>query len=435
MTQQTNGIPRIVLLGRTNVGKSTFFTRLSGNGALTSATPHTTRDAKEARVDWRGKSFLLIDTGGFDIDRNDPLHVDVTGRIIRELNRATHILLMTENRNFLTDVEKRWVKEWIRRTPITIIVNKADKPYMRRTTSRIHFKGIKVFMVSSTNGGGTGDVLDYLVESSTQSGADFPPIEFRLGLIGRTNVGKSSLMNALTHENRAIVNAHDHTTREPLYVTIERKGKSVEVIDTAGAQKRPKKTIYRESQNVSLKAVRECDVIALVTEAGKFPIPAQDVELAHQALELGKSLFIIVNKWDTANNQTQRGEREEKKRIMQALPQLNYVPVIMASAKTGGHIMRILDTALAVYKERFVELDSTTLRGIQKKLSKHVWLVQQLAVNPPRFHAIGTEKSIPRAMNDIFHKTIRAAHLYLGTPLILSIAKRNARHATHHRPG
>ncbi|PIS41347.1 MAG: hypothetical protein COT25_03475, partial [Candidatus Kerfeldbacteria bacterium CG08_land_8_20_14_0_20_42_7] len=213
------------------------------------------------------------------------------------------------------------------------------------------------------------------------------------------------------------------------------KGKSVEVIDTAGAQKRPKKTIYRESQNVSLKAVRECDVIALVTEAGKFPIPAQDVELAHQALELGKSLFIIVNKWDTANNQTQRGEREEKKRIMQALPQLNYVPVIMASAKTGGHIMRILDTALAVYKERFVELDSTTLRGIQKKLSKHVWLVQQLAVNPPRFHAIGTEKSIPRAMNDIFHKTIRAAHLYLGTPLILSIAKRNARHATHHRPG
>lgn len=435
MSTHANRVPRVVLLGRTNVGKSTFFSRVSGQPALASSTPNTTRDAKEARVEWRGKTFLLIDTGGFNIERTDPLHVDVTARIGRELKRATHILFMTDNHAFLTDEEKKWIHDLYSKTPITIVVNKADKPFMRRGSSRIHYKGISVFPVSSTNGGGTGDVLDHLVESFGTNETILPTITFRLGLIGRTNVGKSSLVNALAHEDKAIVNAHDHTTREPLAVTVMRNGLAIEVFDTAGAQKKPKQQIHIESQQVSLKAIQTCDVIALVTEARTFPIPAQDVELAHFALSLGKSLIIVVNKWDTNPDTSSRAEREEQKRIHRALPQLQFVPVIMASAKTGNHIPRILDTAAKVYAERFVMLEKKDLRLIQKQLSKHVWLVEQLAVNPPRFHAIGTEKSIPRAINDIFHKTIRKSYPYLGTPLILSIAKRNAVHATHNRPG
>jgi len=435
MASHTNGVPRVVLLGRTNVGKSTFFTRMSGQPALTSSTPNTTRDAKEAQVEWQGKTFLLIDTGGFNIERTDPLHIDVTARIGRELKTATHILFMTDNPAFLTDEEKRWVHGLHAHTPMTIIVNKADKPFMRQRDPHIHYKGIKVFPVSSTNGGGTGDVLDYLVESFKKNSVELPHIAFRLGLIGRTNVGKSSLVNALANEDRSIVNSHDHTTREPLAVTVFRKGQAIEVIDTAGAQKRPKQQIHIESQEVSLKAIATCDVIALVTEARTFPIPAQDIELAHSALEMGKSLMIIVNKWDTNPDTSSRGEREERKKILRALPQLQFVPIIMASAKTQSHIPRILDTAAKVYLERFVMLAKKDVRSIQQRLSKHVWLVEQLAVDPPRFHAIGTEKSIPRAINDIFHKLIRETYPFLGTPLKLSIAKRNAVHAAHNRPG
>jgi len=435
MSSHTNRIPRVVLLGRTNVGKSTFFTRMSGQPALTSSTPNTTRDAKEAQVEWQGKTFLLIDTGGFDIERTDPMHVDVTARIGRELAHATHILFMTDNPAFLTDEEKRWIHGLYFRTPITILVNKSDKPFMRRGNPRIHYKGIKAFPVSSTNGGGTGDVLDYLVESFEKNNPKLPEIVFRLGLIGRTNVGKSSLVNALAHEDKAIVNSHDHTTREPLAVTVFRKGQAIEVIDTAGAQKRPKQQIHIESKEVSLQAIATCDVIALVTEARTFPIPAQDVELAHSALAMGKSLMIIVNKWDTNPDTSPRGEHEERKRILRALPQLYFVPIIMASAKTKSHIQRILDTAAKVYSERFITLENKDIRSIQQRLSKHVWLVEQLAINPPRFHAIGTEKSIPRAINDIFHKMIRETYPFLGTPLKLSIAKRNAVHATHNRPG
>lgn len=425
---------RVLLIGRTNVGKTTFFSRMSEMAAVISPEKHTTRDAREAVVRWNKKSFLLIDTGGFDIAHTDPYGKEVSDTIESELTRANIIILMTDMLDPLPHDEERWLKRLSKEaTPILIAVNKQDRPAARRDLHERSVKNIPVFALSSTNGGGTGDLLDAIVERMPNNTSIAPTRTIRLGLIGRTNVGKSSLLNVFAGEPKAIVSDAHHTTREPISVVVPFRDVSIEVIDTAGAQKRPKKDVARKAVELTKKTIASCDVIAVVIEYGMNPIPSQDLELASFAIEKRKSLCIIINKWDLARERTHREAQKEIKRVARAFSHFDFAPILVASATKQIHTQDILKKVYAIYHERFVELEAKDMRQIVATLAEHIFHLTQTEVDPPRFHAIATSRMIPRAMTDILEKRIRSTHAFIGTPIIVSLAKRSRRNESRSR--
>lgn len=426
---------RVLIIGRTNVGKSTFFSRITEIPAVISNEENTTRDARESLVEWNKGSFMLIDTGGFDIASTDPYEKAVTATIEEELKRTDLVLLMTDMIDPLPVEEQKWIRRLMSHNQKMIVVsNKNDKPNMRRDASGKTYKGIPVFTISSKNGGGVGDLLDAIIEFIPEKkNAEYKQTTFRLGLVGRTNVGKSSLLNVLAGEPKAIVSDAHHTTREPIAVQIPFGDQIIEVIDTAGAQKNPKKDVARKSTQMTKDVIQSCDVVALVLEFGANPIPSQDLELADLIADSRKSLFIIINKWDQAQEQTHVEAQKEIKRIKGVFKSFSFAPVIVTSAIKKIHIKEILQNARAIQKERIHKLDKKTMRAIVATLSEHMSHLTQTEVDPPHFHAIATSRTIPRAMTDILRKKIRAVHAYTGTPIIVSLAKRSRRNETRSR--
>jgi GTP-binding protein len=358
----------VALVGRPNVGKSTLFNRLVGEQqAVVHETPGTTRDRLHGTVEWRGREFTLVDTGGLGLDESGDLQQSIIAQADAAIREADVVVFVTDVRAgpLASDVE---VADRLRRTqkPLILVANKADSPRDRQRVTDFFELGLgEPLAVSSTQGIGTGDLLDSILEAlpalpsprpvegdgegegETPDSAPIP-----VAIVGRPNVGKSSLLNSIVGEQRTIVNDVPGTTRDAIDTLAEHEGKSLLLIDTAGIRRRGRVERGIETYSVlrAMRAIERAEVAILVLDA-HTDITAQDAHVGGYIHEAAKGCVIAVNKWDLVERSPDAGEQHLAV-VRRELAFLPYAPVAFISAKSGLNVGRLQDRVLAVDRER-----------------------------------------------------------------------------------
>ncbi len=393
--------PLLAIVGRPNVGKSTLFNRLVGERvAIVEDLPGTTRDRLYGEFEWRGRSIAVADTGGMAPGLVEELAESVTEQAALAVEQADVVLFVVDGRSGITPLDEE-IAEILRRStkPIVLAVNKADNVKQEADAVEFHALGLgDPFPVSAARGLNTGDLLDRVV-------ADLPPAvesdedaeSVRVAIVGRPNVGKSSLVNALTGEERTVVSSVPGTTRDAVDTTLEFKGKPVVLVDTAGIRRRGKigPGIERYSVLRAMRAIERSDVVVLLVDATE-PVAAQDTHIAGAVQDQAKGLVVAVNKWDLIEKETQTMAQYERL-LRDQFHFLPYVPIVFISATTGQRIDHVLDLALSIATERRKRIPTGTLNAaVRRALAEHqapssqgrvlkVFYVTQVGVDPPTF--------------------------------------------------
>ncbi len=448
----------VALVGRPNVGKSTLFNRLVGERlAVTSETPGTTRDRLEAPSEWGGHTFTVIDTGGIEVlpervERGDvPLSVHTplsvaSAQFIPQIRQQAEMAIdAADVIIFLVDavegptIADEEVADILRRSrkPIIIAANKADNAERRMAALEFYQLGVgHVFPISALHGQGTGDLLDAVVAALPQTPEEEPDASIKISIVGRPNVGKSSLLNALLGQERAIVSPIPGTTRDAIDTRILWGYLPITLIDTAGIRRRGKIQIGLEKYSVlrALKAIQRCDVALLVIDALQG-VTAQDAHVAGFILDELKSVVVIVNKWDAL---PKSGEtmKEYTDHVRQELRFLDYVPVLFVSALKGTRVEQVLPTALRVQEERLVRIPTGELnRIIRESLEKQspptkagkrlrIYYGTQPRTDPPTFvFHVNDTGLVHFSYERYLENQIRKQYPFTGTPLRLSFRK------------
>jgi GTP-binding protein len=377
-----------VIVGRPNVGKSTLFNRLMGvRKAVVSSTKGTTRDRLYGQIEWRGAPLTLIDTGGFEFARGNGLAGAIQHHIQRALQEADGFMLVCDAQEGLVPADEM-IMERLRKTgkPVILTVNKTD----HRLVVPPEFFSLGLAQplpVSALHGRGTGELLDHLVEQFTaplrrppapqrdsvgRDEADAPPPRSTpaIAIVGRQNVGKSSLLNALLREERVIVSEVPGTTRDAIDTHLAVNGKPIILIDTAGLRHRRKvrDPVDLFSMSRALDAIERCDVALVVLDATQG-VTRDDQRIITQVNRAGRGLVILVNKWDLIKGGS---ERKLTEAIRQACPMASFAPVLAVSAKTGFQVPRSLAAALRVVRAMQEGLpDAECLALLQKAWGAH----------------------------------------------------------------
>lgn len=345
----------VAIVGRPNVGKSTFFNRLiQKREAIVDAESGVTRDRHYGKSDWNGKAFTLIDTGGYVEQSEDIFQKEIDKQVTLAIEEADLILFMVDVTDGITGMDEI-VAKLLRRSqkPVFLVVNKVDNTKRIHETAEFYSLGFDpVFQLSSINGAGSGELLDALVEKlpkeSPQSDSTLP----RFAVVGRPNAGKSSLINALIGEERYIVTAQAGTTIDSIDTPYNRFGFEFSLVDTAGIRRKSKVKESLEFYSVmrSIRAIEHCDVCMLVVDATRgFDGQVQNIFwLAHRN---HKGIIVLVNKWDLVEKQTQSVKQFETVLKKQMEPFVD-VPIIFISAKTKQRIYKAIETAVNVFKNR-----------------------------------------------------------------------------------
>ena len=422
--------PLVAIVGRPNVGKSTFFNRMLGERiAIVEDLPGTTRDRIYGDTDWNGREFTLIDTGGLELGTGIPVgQVGLDGQpgdIMKNvrsqaelaIEEADVIVFMVDARAGITAADDE-VADLLRRTqkPVILAANKADNAARRQDAVEFYSLGLgEPIVLSAIQGTGTGDLLDEIVEV-LPSADEEEEIEdedvSRVAIVGRPNVGKSSLLNAILGTERAIVSDVPGTTRDAIDTQVEFKGKRLILIDTAGIRRRGKVVVGVEKFSVlrSTRAIERSDVAVFMIDASEG-LTAQDTHIAGEIQERAKGVVVMVNKWDLAQAQ-RRAEREgdfphpdeeiataEEYRgiIAEGLKFIPYAPIIFASAKTGYHVQSLLEAVLNIADMRYLRIATSRLNEVvQDAVRRHnptpvknkilkIYYATQTGVNPPTF--------------------------------------------------
>lgn len=449
--------PVVALVGRPNVGKSTLFNRLAGERlAITDATPGTTRDRLYAEAEWNGVAFAIVDTGGIDPTTGGkaPLSVGSSDYIaaIRDQARiavqeADLVLFMTDAISGLTPADEE-VADILRRSqrrregkswpPILLVVNKADNAQLRDQAAQFYQLGLgEPFPISAAHGTGTGDLLDALVASLPPGEEVQEEESVKIAIVGKPNVGKSSLLNRLVGEERAIVSPIPGTTRDAIDSQIEFEGVRVTLIDTAGIRRRGRIEPGVEKYSVlrSLRAIERADVALLMLDATSG-ITAQDTHIAGFILDAWKSVVVLVNKWDAIPKDTYTMQTYTQ-RIRQELNFMDFVPFLFISAKTGQRVEQVLPLALRVQEERLVRLSTAQLnRIIQAAQDAHpapahagralrIYYGTQVRSDPPTFLLYVNDPSLGHfSYLRFLENRIREEYGFLGTPIRLILKPR-----------
>lgn len=450
--------PVVALVGRPNVGKSTLFNRLAGERlAVVDATPGTTRDRLFAEAEWAGVVFDVVDTGGIDPThigagrKNEPLSVGSADFIseIREqaevaVLEADAVILVTEAESGVTpaDQEVAGILRRLQREvdgerlpPVLLAVNKADSPARRLQAYQFYELGLgDPFPISALHGTGTGDLLDALVDSLKAQGIenDEEDETVKIAIVGKPNVGKSSLLNRLLGQERAIVSDIPGTTRDAVDTQLMFEGELLTLIDTAGIRRRGRIDPGVEKYSVlrSLKAIERSDVSLLMVDATSG-VTAQDAHIAGFILDAWKSTVVLVNKWDAIPKDTYTMD-EFTKHVRQELNFLAYVPVLFISALTGQRVNQVLPLALRVQQQRLVRMPTSQINQVlQKAQDQHaapshagrqlkIYYGTQVRSDPPTFLLyVNDPKLVHFSYQRFLENRFREANNYLGTPLRL----------------
>jgi len=364
----------VAIVGRPNVGKSTFFNRLmEQRRAIVHDTSGVTRDRQYGVADWNGKNFNVIDTGGFVPRSEDVFEREIRKQVVIAVDEANAILFMVDAATGVTDLDDA-MADILRRSkkPVFLLVNKVDNHDRMLEAAEFYSLGFeKTFFVSSMTGSGTGELLDALAALIPETTADAEEKTLpRFAIIGQPNVGKSSLLNALIGTERTIVSEIAGTTRDTIHTHYKLFQNDFILIDTAGIRRKAKVHEDLEFYSVirAIKAIDEADVCLLLIDAQKG-ITAQDLDIYSLAARKGKGIAVLVNKWDLLEKQTNTA-REYEKELRNRLAPFNDVPILFISAKTKVRIYKVIETALEVFDNRqkkisTSELNETILKAIE----------------------------------------------------------------------
>lgn len=441
--------PIVALVGRPNVGKSTLFNRLIGEQrAIVSDIPGTTRDRLYGDTIWNGVTFTVVDTGGLDILAEhrrlsgEPEDVLAAGsaHFLREiraqaeiaLEEADVIVFIVDVTAGLTPADEH-VLDILRRSnkPILLAANKADNLRLWRAADEFYATGLDaIYPISALNGKGVGDLLDAIVATIPPEAIEEEPFEgLKLAIVGRPNVGKSSLLNRLLGEERAIVSPIPGTTRDAIDTIMEWEGHPIMLIDTAGIRRRGKQRGLEFYSVVrTLRAIRRADVVLLMVDATEG-VTEQDAHIAGQILEEAKSVIVLVNKWDAIEKDTYTMHTYTQ-HIRHELRFMDYVPLLFISALTGQRVHRIFPTAFDVHTQRLQRVPTSELNRIMRDAIAHhrpptkagrplkFYYATQVDVDPPTFvFFVNDPDMVHFSYERYIENQIRERYTFLGTPL------------------
>ncbi len=363
----------VAIVGRPNVGKSTFFNRLlEERKAIVDDISGVTRDRQYGVSEWCGKSFNVIDTGGFVPDTVDIFETEIRKQVKIAIEEADAIIFMVDVATGITDLDDA-MAHILRRSkkPVYLTVNKVDNGDRELEASEFYSLGFEtIYTISSISGTGTGELLDALTEPITKEDSEDAARENELpkfAIIGQPNVGKSSLLNALVGEERTIVSDIAGTTRDTIHTHYNLFNKEFILIDTAGIRKKNKDKDDLEFYSIirAIKAMDEADVCLLVIDAEKG-ITAQDVTIFSLASRKGKGIVILVNKWDTVEKETNTA-RDYEKRLKEKIAPFTDVPILFISAKEKLRILKAIEIGLDVYDSKKQHIPTSKLNDIMLK--------------------------------------------------------------------
>lgn len=393
-------LPVVAIVGQPNVGKSTLFNRIINERlAIVEDKPGVTRDRNYAQAEWLGHKFDLIDTGGITWE-NGTIEEEIRAQAEIAIDEADVIVILTSVINHLTDLDER-IAQMLYRTqkPVILAVNKADNPEQRADIYDFYSLGFgDPIPISSVHGTGIGDLLDRIVSELPKDLTKNEDDQISFSVIGRPNVGKSSIVNRLLGEKRVIVNNEEGTTRDAVDTPfISEDGTKYRIVDTAGIRRRGK--VYEKTEKYSvmraMRAIEHSNVVCLVLDASTG-IREQDKHVAGYAHDAGRGIIIVVNKWDLPKKNSNSGKDFEKV-IREEFQYLDYAPILFVSAKTGQNLDQIPKMAKQVYQNQTQRIKSSVLNDLLLEASKlvptpiikgkrlRVYYMTQVTVNPPTF--------------------------------------------------
>lgn len=360
----------VAIVGRPNVGKSTLFNRLlEERKAIVDDVSGVTRDRQYGIADWNGKSFNLIDTGGFVQGSDDVFEREIRKQVQIAMDEANLVLFICDTTTGITDQDAD-MASILRRSPkpVLLVVNKVDNPARALDATEFYSLGFeKTFFLSSISGSGTGELLDEIaghIEPEEEEEENTVP---KFIIIGQPNAGKSTLLNALTGQERTIVSDIPGTTRDTIHTHYNQFGKEFILIDTAGLRK--KKNVHEDLEFYSvIRAVRAMDDVdvCMIVIDGEKGVTSQDVSIFSLAARKGKGIVLLVNKWDTVEKETNTA-RDYEKMIQEKISPFTDVPVIFISAKDKTRIFQAMEKALEVYENRQRKVPTSKLNDIMLK--------------------------------------------------------------------
>ena len=346
----------VAIVGRPNVGKSTLFNRLVGQRqAIVDATAGTTRDRHYGKTDWNGKEFSVIDTGGYAVNSDDLFEEDIRRQVMLAIDEADLILFMVEVGTGITDLDMMMANV-LRRSgkPVIVVCNKVDNYDLIYLSHEFHSLGLGApYCISSMSGSGTGDLMDAILaalpeDTQAEQQDDLP----RITIVGRPNVGKSSMTNALLGEERNIVTDIAGTTRDSIHTRYNKYGMDFYLVDTAGMRKKGREMEDLEFYSVmrSIRAIENSDVCILMLDAQQG-LESQDLNIHNLIVRNRKGCVIVVNKWDLVEKESNT-MKEWRAFLAKKLASFNDIPIVFASALNKQRILEVLQQAIRVYNSR-----------------------------------------------------------------------------------
>lgn len=452
-------LPTVALIGRTNVGKSTLFNRLiEERKALTSKVAGTTRDRNIGIANWQGRFFTVVDTGGLDlgyvpksklpkklkllkkVDPDDLIETNIVKQATKGIAQADVLVVVVDGMLGMT-TEDRTVVNIARKSgkPTILVVNKVDKRLAEFDIWQFAKLGLgEPIAISAITGKGVGDMLEVVVDSLPAGKKGAPPSAdtepTHLAIIGKPNVGKSSLLNSLLGEERVIVSPIAHTTRESHDVPFQYRDTDWLLIDTAGIRRQShvSKGLEKAGVAASVATLRQSDIAVLVLDISE-PLATQDARLADMITKAGCGLIVLANKWDLITNKTVTTQREFTTLFRRRWPALYWAPILFISAKTGQRVNHILDTALEVRTEQHKKIPANDLEKMLRGAIKHhlpgrakgtanphIYALNQIATAPPRFELLIHPKAeVHFSYLRFLENTLRKYYGFVGTPIVL----------------
>ncbi len=354
----------VAIVGRPNVGKSTFFNRLvESRTAIMDNESGVTRDRQYGVAEWNGKMFTAIDTGGYVTSSEDVFEGAISEQVTFALEETSVIICMVDTKSGLTGLDSDFghvLREL--KKPVFVAANKADTTELVHLTGEFYSMGFnEIYPISSSNGSGTGDLLDAVAKELEDEEVDRAEGIPRIAILGRPNVGKSSFLNALLGEDRSIVTDEAGTTRDAVNTRYNQYGKDFILTDTAGLRKKSKVKDNLEFYSVlrSLQALQDSDVCIILVDATRG-LEAQDINIISLADKYGKGIMLMVNKWDLVEKETNTVEKL-KKAYAEKLGVLNYMPIVFTSVTEKQRIFKAIETAIVVNDNRSQKISTSKL--------------------------------------------------------------------------